>query len=153
VGRPGALGSVWSHGNRNPQGLAFHPVTAAPWETERGPRGGDELNRLEPGKNNGWPVITRHAVDALARDLRDRLLHRRQVLGLAKRPLHDDASWPRSCGRLVIEGDRVTHQEFLVRNAGRVREVAIGPDGYVYVTFNDPGRIVRLVPADSGPLR
>ena len=51
--------------------------------------------------------------------------------------------------RLLIEGNQVVHQEVLIKNAGRVREVATGPDGYLYVAFNQPGRIVRLVPADA----
>jgi glucose/arabinose dehydrogenase len=58
VGQAGALPSIWSYGNRNAQGLAWHPVTGELWETEHGPRGGDELNRIEPGHNYGWPVVT-----------------------------------------------------------------------------------------------
>jgi glucose/arabinose dehydrogenase len=58
VNRPGALPQIWTYGHRNPQGLAFHPSTGELWEGEHGPKGGDELNLLEPGKNYGWPVIT-----------------------------------------------------------------------------------------------
>ena len=57
-GRPGVLATIWSYGHRNPQGLVFHPVTGAMWETEHGPSGGDELNRIEPGRNYGWPIVT-----------------------------------------------------------------------------------------------
>jgi len=58
VGQPGAMGSIWAYGNRNPQGLAFNPRTGELWEAEHGPRGGDELNLIEKGKNYGWPLIT-----------------------------------------------------------------------------------------------
>lgn len=58
VGNAEALPEIFSYGHRNPQGIAFHPVTGDLWETEFGPRGGDELNRIEAGKNYGWPIIT-----------------------------------------------------------------------------------------------
>jgi len=55
---PDAMPEIWSYGHRNPQSLAFHPVTGELWEAEFGPRGGDELNLIKPGKNYGWPIIT-----------------------------------------------------------------------------------------------
>ena len=58
VNRAGAIKAIWSYGHRNPQGLSFSPVTGELWEAEHGPRGGDELNIIEPGHNYGWPVIT-----------------------------------------------------------------------------------------------
>src|SRR5207248_1803847 len=58
VGRPGACESIWCYGNRHVQGLQFHPVTGKLWATEHGPRGGDELNRIEPGHNYGWPTAS-----------------------------------------------------------------------------------------------
>lgn len=58
IGKAGARPEIWSYGHRNPQSLAIHPVTGQLWEAEFGPFGGDELNRLEAGKNYGWPVIT-----------------------------------------------------------------------------------------------
>lgn len=58
IGQAGALPELYSIGHRNPQGLAIHPVTGDIWESELGPLGGDELNRLQPGANYGWPIIT-----------------------------------------------------------------------------------------------
>ncbi len=58
VGQPGVRPEIWSYGHRNPQGLSFDPVTGRLWEIEHGPRGGDEINRVEKGKNYGWPVIS-----------------------------------------------------------------------------------------------
>src|SRR5262249_44144941 len=57
AGRAGAQASVWSYGHRNPQAFAFHPATGEWWEAEHGPTGGDEVNRIEPGHNYGWPLI------------------------------------------------------------------------------------------------
>lgn len=58
TGKADALPEIYSYGHRNPQGIAFHPETGELWEAEFGPRGGDELNRVEAGKNYGWPTIT-----------------------------------------------------------------------------------------------
>ena len=58
VGDSGVLPEIWSYGHRNPQGLTFDPVTQRLWEIEHGPRGGDEINRVEKGTNYGWPVIS-----------------------------------------------------------------------------------------------
>jgi len=53
-----AMPEIYSYGHRNPQGLALHPATGELWDSEFGPRGGDELNLVKPGKNYGWPTIT-----------------------------------------------------------------------------------------------
>jgi glucose/arabinose dehydrogenase len=169
AGRAGALATIWSYGNRNPQGLAFHPRTGALWSTEHGPRGGDELNRIEPGKNYGWPVIT-HGINYDGTPVTDKTEHPGMEqpvvqwtpsLAVGAIAFYTGDRFPgwkddlfmatlvaQELRRLVLDGARVTHQEVLIRGAGRVREVAMGPDGLLYVAFNNPGRIVRLVPAD-----
>jgi glucose/arabinose dehydrogenase len=58
VGRKDARPEIWSYGHRNMQGLAVDPRTGTLWESEHGPRGGDEINLPQPGKNYGWPIIT-----------------------------------------------------------------------------------------------
>src|SRR5690606_4267161 len=58
VGQPESRPEIYSYGHRSPQGLTIHPVTGEVWESEHGPRGGDEVNRILPGRNYGWPVIT-----------------------------------------------------------------------------------------------
>src|ERR1700687_2428414 len=62
IGKPRGLPEIWAYGPRSQEGLAFDPRTGRLWETEHGPRGGDELNIIEKGKNYGWPVIT-HGID------------------------------------------------------------------------------------------
>ena len=168
VGRKGAFPTIWSYGHRNPQGLAKHPTTGDLWDAEHGPRGGDELNVVLPGKNYGWPVITYGmnydgtpmtnltakagmeqpvtywtpsiavcAIDFYTGDRFPRWKNHLFLGALAQQELR----------RIEIKGRSVTHQEVLFKNIGRVRDVVNGPDGYIYVAFNDPGRVARLVPA------
>jgi glucose/arabinose dehydrogenase len=170
VKTPGAIPTIWSYGHRNQQGLAFHPVTGVFYASEHGPRGGDELNVIVPGKNYGWPEITYGmnydgtpitdrteqagmeqplvqwtpsiAVCALEFYTGDRLprwKHELFVTALAFRELR----------RLTLKDGQVVSQEVLFKNIGRVRDVATGPDGFLYVALNEPGRIVRLVPAST----
>ena len=166
--QPGAMPTIWSYGHRNPQGLAQHPVTGELFDAEHGPRGGDELNRVLPGRNYGWPVITYGmnydgspitdltakegmeqpvvywvpsiavcAIDFYAGDRFPRWKNDLLVSSLAAEELR----------RLVLDGDKVTKQEVLFKGIGRVRDVVSGPDGLVYVAFNGPDRVARLVPA------
>ncbi len=168
VGRAGALGSIWSYGNRNPQGLAWHPVTGELWETEHGPRGGDELNVIEPGHNYGWPVIT-YGINYDGTPISDKteqagmdqpVMQWTPSLATCAIAFYTGDKFPgwkndlflttlvaQELRRLVVDGHKVLHQEVLIRNSGRIRDVLTGPDGFLYVVFNDPGRIVRLVPA------
>jgi glucose/arabinose dehydrogenase len=167
VGRTGALGSIWSYGNRNVQGLALHPVTGELWASEHGPRGGDELNLIEPGRNYGWPVIT-YGINYDGTPVSDRSAQEGMeqpivqwtpsiaVCGIAfytgdrfpgwKNDLFATALMGRELLRLVLDGHRVVHQEILFKNIGRVRTVVNGPDGFLYVVLNNPGRILRMVP-------
>ncbi len=166
--RAGALASIWSYGHRNPQGLAFHPVTGELWASEHGPRGGDELNRVVAGRNYGWPVVT-HGINydgtpisALTGKpgMEPPVVEWTPSLGVCGIAFYTGDRFPgwrndlfvaglvgKQLRRLVIENGRVTRQEILFRGLGRVRDVVDGPDGYLYVALNQPGRIVRLVPA------
>jgi glucose/arabinose dehydrogenase len=168
VDRPGALPSIWTYGDRNPQGLAFSPVTGQLWECEHGPRGGDEINILERGHNYGWPVIT-YGINYDGTPITD---HTAQpgmdqpvtywVPSIAASPIafYHGARFPawsnnlfvgslaaQELRRLVIDGQSVSHQEILFKGIGRVRDVVNGPDGDLYIVLNQPDRIVRLAPA------
>jgi aldose sugar dehydrogenase len=170
AGRADALASIWSYGNRNPQGLAQHPVTGELWETEHGPRGGDELNRIQPGRNYGWPVIT-YGMNYDGTPMTDRtaqegmeqpVVHWTPSIAVSAIDFYTGERFPQWKGhlfvgalaqqevlRLVLEGGRVVHQEVLFKDVGRVRDVVSGPDGLLYVVFNGPDRVARLVPADG----
>ena len=168
VAQAGTLDSIWSYGNRNVQGLAFHPVTGELWATEHGPRGGDELNVVEPGKNYGWPAIT-YGINYDGTPVSDRteqagmeqpVVQWTPSIGVCGITFYTGDRFPKwqndlfvtalvgqELLRLVVEGHQVVHQEILFRNIGRVRSVATGPDGYLYVVLNNPDRILRLAPA------
>ncbi|MSR10266.1 MAG: PQQ-dependent sugar dehydrogenase [Gammaproteobacteria bacterium] len=177
VGKDNALPEIWSYGHRSPQGLAIHPETGDLWESEHGPQGGDELNRIEPGNNYGWPVVGRGV-----------------NYGEFGRPIHVGISeagmtapahfWVPSIatsGLMVYTGDkfplwygnifsgslageqlarlqlsddyrRVLTEETLAYGLGRIRDVRQGPDGYIYLAVEDragaPTAIVRMEPAN-----
>jgi glucose/arabinose dehydrogenase len=169
VATPGALGTIWSLGNRNPQGLAWHPVTGQMWSTEHGPRGGDELNVIEKGRNYGWPTAT-YGINydgtpitdtTSAAGLEQPVTYWTPSVAPSGIAFYTGDRFPgwkhdlfiamllgNQLRRVTVSGHIVTHQETIFKGFGRVRHVINGPDGLLYVALNDPGRIVRLVPAD-----
>ncbi len=169
VGQAGVPPEIWSYGHRNMQGAALHPVTGELWTHEHGAKGGDEINKTLAGKNYGWPVIT-WGVDYSGLPIGEG----RTKPGM-EQPLHywdpsiapsgmvfytGDAfkSWKGSVligalklqylSRLTLEGDKVVAETKLLEDMEeRVRDVEQGPDGLIYVAFdNADGRIVRLSP-------
>ena len=170
INREGAIPSIWTYGNRNAQGLTFDPVTGELWESEHGPRGGDELNILHPGHNYGWPVIT-YGMNYDATPITHHLANEGMdqpvtywVPSIATSPLtfyvgDQFAEWKNNLFlgclaaeellRLEVQGGAVTHQEILFKGIGRVRDIVNGPDGYIYVVMNAPDRIERIVPANA----
>lgn len=165
----GAFTSIWTYGNRNPQGLDFDPRTGLLWSTEHGPRGGDELNIIRRGRNYGWPVIT-HGMNyngtpvtphTARPGMEQPVVHWTPSIAVCGIDFYEGDRFPRwkhnlfvtalaqqQLRRLVIEGERVVKQEVILQDIGRLRDVASGPDGAIYIAVNDPGRIVRLVPAE-----
>lgn len=167
---PDAFPSIWTLGNRNAQGLDKHPATGQLWEAEHGPRGGDEINLIKPGLNYGWPVITHGmnysgtpitektaapgmeqpalywtpsiavcGIDFYEGDAFPKWKHNLFAGGLASEELH----------RLVIEGEKVVEDEIILTGIGRIRDVASGPKGALYLVLNGPDHIVRLVPENN----
>jgi glucose/arabinose dehydrogenase len=169
VSRPGAVGSIWTLGNRNPQGLAWHPETGELWASEHGPRGGDELNVIDKGKNYGWPTVTWGinydgtpiSDETAAPGLESPIVHwtpSAAPSGIVFYTGDRFARWRNDLfvamlagnelRRVRTRGRSVVEQETIFKGYGRVRHVIAGPDGLLYVALNDPGRIVRLSPAD-----
>jgi len=167
AGQSNAFATIWSYGNRNPQGLARHPVTGELWETEHGPRGGDELNLVRKGVNYGWPIITygmnyngMPITSITQKDgLEQPVIHWTPSIAVCGIDFYGGDRFPKwkhnlfvtalaqqELRRLVIDGHRVVSQEVLFKNIGRVRDVHSGPDGYLYVVFNKPDRIARIEP-------
>jgi aldose sugar dehydrogenase len=166
-GRTDALPTLFTYGNRNPQGLAVHPDTGQVWETEHGPMGGDELNLVIAGKNYGWPEVTygRNYDGAMISETPEKQgmesprLYWKPSIAVCGIDFMRGSLFPRWRNHLVvgalkyeeirlldIKGDRVLHQEILLKNAGRVRDVACGPDGALYAVMNGPGMVLRLTP-------
>ena len=170
--RTGAWASVWAYGVRNPQGLAIDPRNGALWESEHGPRGGDELNRIERGKNYGWPAIT-YGMNYDGTPVSDKTA----APGMEQPVLHWTPSiapseiefyrgdkflrWKNNLFlgtlatqkllRFVVDHGQVTHTEEVFKGLGRIRDIKTGPDGFVYIAFESVGRlgrVVRLVPTD-----
>ncbi len=172
VKTPGASPSIYCYGNRNPQGLTIHPFTGKIWENEHGPRGGDEINIIEPGKNYGWPVITyginyngkpMAAGTKTAREGMEQPLHQWTPSiapsGLAFVTGKKYKSWEGNLmsgslrfqylNRSVVKNNKVVEEEILFKNIGRVRDIRMGPDGYLYMSVESPGIIYRLVPVSD----
>jgi glucose/arabinose dehydrogenase len=171
VGRAGALPTIWSYGHRNPQGLAKDPATGLLYDAEHGPRGGDELNLIQKGRNYGWPVITygmnydgTPITNLTAKEgMEQPVTYWVPSIAVSSIAFYKGSKFPKWDGqlflgalaqeelrRLVLADGKVTHQEVLFKNVGRVRDVVSGPDGFIYVTF-DAGRVARLVPLPGEP--
>jgi len=167
--QPGAITSIWSYGHRNPQGMAVHPATGEIYTTEHGPRGGDELNRIQKGVNYGWPAITyginydgTPITEAMTADgMEQPILFWNPSIAPCGIDFYDGDQFPKwknhllvtalafqQLRRVHIEQGRVIHQEIIFEPGSRFRDVETGPDGLIYVALEEPGRIVRLSPAD-----
>ena len=175
VGTAGALGEIWSYGHRNPQGLAFHPITGDLWANEHGPQGGDELNVVLPGRNYGWPVIGYGVNYGSGTTIHEGTLKEGMespkhfwVPSIATSGLmiYTGDKFPAWRGnifvgglggeqlsRLTVDGQTVLNEETLFQRMGRIRDVRQGPDGYIYLAIDDqrggPAGIVRLEPAGA----
>lgn len=168
VGTAGAKPEIWSYGHRNPQGLFYDANTQTLWSHEHGPKGGDELNSIEKGKNYGWPEIT------FGLDYDGSVISEDTARAGMEQPVYYWVPSIAPCGLTRIKGNRYPewqndffigglvsqslfrlrvdngnkdiHQEKLLDELFRVREVTEGPDGYLYISTESPGRIFRLVP-------
>lgn len=158
--------TVYAYGNRNPQGLAFNLTTNQLWETEHGPRGGDEVNIIQKGANYGWPLVSYginyDGTTISASPTRDGI----------QAPIHTWTPSIGTCGLVFITSDKFGNlkgslvtgalaEEYLsiltlsnnqitgeikLLAGQRVRNVRQGPDGNLYVSLENPGRIVRVMP-------
>ncbi len=167
MGIPDAYPTIWTFGNRNPQGLDAHPETGEIFESEHGPRGGDEINLIRPGHNYGWPVITygmnyngKPITGLTEMDGMEQPLHYwTPSIAVCGIDFYEGAHFPdwkhhlfvgglasNELHRLVIEDNRVVKDEIIIKGEGRVRDVASGPDGFLDLVLNGPDRVVRLVP-------
>ena len=162
VGESGFLPEIWSYGHRSPQGLAIHPETGDLWETEHGPQGGDEVNRVHPGNNYGWPVIgfgvnygssgspihegigregmmsPEHVwVPSIAAS--GLMIYSGDKFPMWRGSIFSGALAGQQLARLHMSDDyrEVIVEETLAYGLGRIRDVRQGPDGYIYIAVSD----------------
>ena len=167
--------TVWSYGHRTGQGLDGHPVSGEIWNTEMGPRGGDEINHILKGRNYGWPLYTNGLAYngeevSIGKDLGLDFPIESTVLpvvdftpapAVSNFTFHQGSRFPgwktdllvgslkaSTLYRLRIENGRLVEQEKLIEDFGRIRDVAMGADGLVYIVLehNETGSLWRLVP-------
>ena len=162
------MAATWSMGHRNPQGITID-LDGQLWDTEHAPRGGDEMNRIVKGGNYGWPMI---CFGINYNDSPFRLPWN----GPGQNYLMPVFRWLPSCAasglevvkgdafpkwkgdliagglagqnvdRIRAKGDNLIEREELIHGMGRVRDIGIGADGYIYIVLNQPDIVVRIVP-------
>jgi len=176
---PDALKSTWSYGHRSTQGLEFNHATGQLWCTEMGPRGGDELNLVLPGRNYGWPLYTNGVnydgrpidfweelgIDLAPEDVEQPVLDMTPSPAISSFVFYEGSDFPNwnnniivgtlratDLMRIEVEDNKVVHTETLLRDLARFRDIDIGPGGELYVLLEHAtgARIIRLVPEASG---
>ena len=166
IGKPNVRPEIYSYGHRNPQGLALNPETGDLWETEFGPRGGDELNRIEAGKNYGWPTITygiEYKGDKVGAGIQQKdgleqpVYYWDPVLspsGITFYTGQNIPEWKNNlfiCGlssmhiaRIILKDNKVVGEERLLGSEGqRFRDITQGKDGALYA-ITDIGKLYKI---------
>ena len=158
--------AIYSYGHRNPQGMFKHPESGKIWTNEHGPRGGDEINIIEKGKNYGWPKIT------YGINYSGTTITKNKSLPNMEQPLYywipsiapssfeyiSSEIYPDWKGsllagalvfkyieRIVLEDDIVVSRSKIAENLGRPRDIKQGPDGYIYVSIENKG-VYKIMP-------
>ena len=166
VDEPNSRAAIYSYGHRNPQGMVIHPKTGEIWTHEHGPRGGDEINIIQAGKNYGWPVIT-YGINYSGTTITE-LTEKKGLeqplyywlpsiapsgMAFSSSGIYPDWEGDLFVGslkfeyleRLEIENNKVIKREKVLDSIGRVRNVEQGPDGYLYVGVEGKG-ILKIIP-------
>lgn len=170
VGKQGAKPEIWSYGHRNGQGAFLHPVSGKLWMNEHGPRGGDEINIPEAGRNYGWPVIG-FGIDYSGAKIHEGthkagmeqpIVQWTPVIAPSGMAFYEGGLFPAWKGnvfvgglstrilvRLEVDGEKIVREERLLRDLNeRIRDVRVGPDGALWLlTDNSSGRLLRMTPA------
>ncbi len=175
VSEADSYASIWSYGHRNPQGLTFD-LSGQLWDTEHGPRGGDELNLVARGANYGWPEVSfgiNYGGDPFRLPWAEN--NKAKDGATITMPVYRWLPSIAACGLDVARGDlfpkwkgdlfagglagsvvdriritdgKVAEREEIINGLGRVRDVVTGTDGSIYVVLNGPDRVIRIVPAN-----
>ncbi len=170
AGQKDASATIWTYGHRNPQGMVYDAANDRIWAVEHGPKGGDELNLVEKGKNYGWPktsyginydgtVLTEFKeMEGVENPVRYWV----PSIGPCGMSLVTSERYPawkgnlligalahRHIARVQLNGTKYTTEEKLLQDMGRVRHVTQSPDGYIYAIMEGPGLLIKLMPANT----
>jgi len=175
---PGALPSIWSYGHRSPQGLEFDARSGRLWGTEHGPRGGDELNLLLPGRNYGWPLFSngqnydgtlvnwdgRHGTEVSLEEVTQPVVDFTPSVAVSAFVVYEGGAFAAWRGDLLvgslkaadlirfrIEDGQLREREILIENLARIRDVEVGSTGELYLLLEHAsgGQVVRVRPAQA----
>ena len=166
VGQAGAKEAIYTYGNRNPQGMAKHPETGAIWSHEHGPQGGDEINIAKKGANYGWSVVT-YGIDydgtTISTEnkkpgIEDPIFYWLPSIAPSGMAFVTSDRYPDWKGHLVVgslkfqylelvklKGTEVIGRQKIATDVGRIRNVAQGPDGFIYIAVEGKG-IIKIIP-------
>ena len=160
VSNKSAWSTIWTYGNRNPQGLVYDAIGKRLWAAEHGPRGGDEINLIEKGKNYGWPVITYgmnyNGTPISNKTQQDGMEQPKHYwtpsIAVSNIEIYRGKSFADWNGKLLaaslsaqelrlltLDGDKISKDELLLKDIGRLRDVQTGPDGAIYLLVSDEG--------------
>ena len=173
VSKPGYKPEIYSLGHRNPLGLYVHPQTGELWSTEEGPQGGDELNKIEAGKNYGWPRVSlgrnydgsRVGEGFSAPGLEEPVVFWVPAIAISGLSFYDGDKFPAWKGNAFVgamrnntgqhiqrvqfnaKGEPTGREILLSELKQRIREVKPGPDGYLYALTDETfGAVLRVEP-------
>lgn len=173
LNHPNAIQAIWSYGHRNPQGLEFNSKTNELWSSEMGPRGGDEINLIQPGLNYGWPLISKGVdytgkplkfakllgIEFDVKDMVQPLVDLTPAPAISSFVFYQGNQFPEWTGDIIIgslrasdlmrmefERKNLIDTEFLLKDIARFRDIEVGFDGEIYVLLeNDSGgRILKI---------
>lgn len=166
VGKAGAKEAIYTYGNRNPQGMVKHPTTGEIWLHEHGPKGGDEINIVKKGANYGWPLVT-YGIDysgatiseeSQKAGIEDPIYYWVPSIAPSGMTFVTGDLYPQWKGHLLVgslkfqylelvklKGNTVVGRQKIATDIGRLRNVAQGPDGYIYMGVEGKG-IVKIIP-------
>ena len=167
VGKAGYKPEIYTIGNRNPLGLALHPVTGEVWESEFGPRGGDEVNLIKPGKNYGWIIVTKgehyngEPSEKSHAGMEDPVLHWEPSINPGNLIFYNGTKFPQWKGNLIMgtmsrsvlratfddKGNPTGQERMLTELKQRFRDTREGPDGFIYLLTDETfGALLKLEP-------
>jgi glucose/arabinose dehydrogenase len=169
VDKDGANASIWTYGNRNPQGMIYDSENDRIWSVEHGPKGGDELNLIKKGKNYGWPEVT-YGIDydgsiiseeTQKEGVEDPVTYWVPSIATCGMTLVTSDKYPawkgnilvaglagQQIARVELDGTEYVTEETLLQDIGRVRQVSQSPDGYIYAVTEATGLMIKLIPQD-----